>query len=102
MLQTGDTTDTAASERLAELVAEIIERSLGFEPDEYGPEDSFINDLGVDSLSVVHLVESVREQFGIEMSEGEAASLPTPASLVRFIAQRVRPAGETGGQSDGD
>ena len=56
-------------------VKSIIVEQLGVDADEVQPEASFVEDLGADSLDTVELIMAFEEEFGVEISDDEAASL---------------------------
>ena len=49
---------------------------------------SIMDDLGADSLDVVELIMSMEDEFGISISDEEAAELTTVGKLVEFIEAR--------------
>ena len=47
------------------LIAEIIEEVTGIEPSEITPEKSFVDDLDIDSLSMVEIAVQTEDKYGV-------------------------------------
>ena len=60
-------------------------RVLGIEPDRIMPDQSFVVDLGAESVQSVELVAMFEEEFGIEMDEDAALSVETVGGAIDFI-----------------
>lgn len=68
-----------------EKVKKIIVDHLGVDAAKVTDEASFIDDLGADSLDTVELVMAFEEEFGSEISDGEAEKILTVGDAVKFI-----------------
>ena len=68
-----------------EKVKKIIVDHLGVDASKVTDEASFIDDLGADSLDTVELVMAFEEEFGSEISDGEAEKILTVGDAVKFI-----------------
>ena len=51
--------------------------------------DSFIKDLGADSLDTVELLMGVEETFNIEIPDEEAGKLETVGKVIDYLAQKL-------------
>ena len=71
--------------KLEERVKEIIVEQLGVNAEQVAPEASFIDDLGADSLDVVELIMSLEDEFGIAISDNDAAQLYTVGRIVDYL-----------------
>ena len=69
---------------LAEL-ASILEEVAGVNPEDVTPEKSFVDDLDVDSLSMVEVVVAAEEKFGVSIPDDEVKNLKTVGDAVAFI-----------------
>jgi len=76
-----------------ERVRAVTARVLRLDPEEIKPEHAFATDLGAESVQSVELVASFEEEFGIEMDEDAALSVPTVGEAVRFITKTCKEQG---------
>ena len=75
-------------EEIVKKVKEIIVDKLGVEESEVTESANFTNDLGADSLDVVELIMSVEDEFGLSISDEDAANLTTVGKIVEFIEKQ--------------
>ena len=68
-----------------EKVKGIIVAQLGVEENAVTLEATFIEDLGADSLDVVELIMSLEDNYGITISDEDAAELVTVRKIVDYI-----------------
>mgnify|MGYP000355442789 CR=1 FL=1 len=61
-------------EIIAEL-GQIVEEVTGIEPSEVTPEKSFVDDLDIDSLSMVEVVMACEDKFGVSIPDGEVKKI---------------------------
>ena len=73
-----------ATDVRAEL-AEIVNEVAGVDADEVQPDKSFVEDLDVDSLSMVEIVVAAEEKFGVRIPDDEVKNLKTVGDAVNFI-----------------
>ena len=71
-----------------ERVKKIIAEQLGVEEDEVGPEASFVEDLGADSLDTVELVMALEEEFEIEIPDEDAEKILTVGKALDYIKEK--------------
>ena len=69
-------------------VKKIVADHLGVEETKVTDEASFIDDLGADSLDIVELVMAFEEEFGSEISDGEAEKILTVGDAIKFIESK--------------
>mgnify|MGYP002652615291 FL=1 len=69
---------------LADL-ADIVNDITGVEQSEVTEEKAFTDDLDVDSLSMVEIIYSCEEKFGVEIPDEESKNLKTVGDAVAFI-----------------
>jgi acyl carrier protein len=72
------------SETLAGL-AEIVNEIAGVPVDDILPEKSFIDDLDVDSLSMVEVVMAAEDKFGVKIPDSDVKELRTVGDAVAYI-----------------
>ena len=72
-----------------EKVKEIIVDKLSVDADKVTMDARFQEDLETDSLDLVELVMTMEEDFGIKISDEEAAQIKTVGDAVDFVMTRV-------------
>ena len=73
--------ETTVKKVISQIMADVdIENIL--------PENSLIDDLGADSLTVVELVMAMEESFNLEIDDEEAGKLITVQDAIDFIEAR--------------
>ena len=73
-------------EILAEL-ATIVNEVAGTPVDNIQPDKSFIDDLDIDSLSMVEVVMAAEDKFGVTIPDGDVKGLRTVGDAVTYIAK---------------
>ena len=66
----------------------IVVEQLGVDEEEVKPEASFVDDLNADSLDLVELIMSLKEEFGTEISDEDAERIRTVGDAVEYIDER--------------
>ncbi|HJE60859.1 acyl carrier protein [Nocardiopsis sp. NPDC055551] len=66
-------------------LGEIIEEIVGTEPSEVTPEKNFVDDLDIDSLSMVEIAVAAQDKFGVEIPDDQLKDLKTVQDVVNFI-----------------
>ena len=66
-------------------LAEIVEEVTGIEPSEVTPEKSFVDDLDIDSLSMVEIAVQTEDRYGVEILDEDLAKLRTVQDAVDYI-----------------
>ena len=77
----------ATQEEIISGLAEIIEEVTGIEPSEVTPEKSFVDDLDIDSLSMVEIAVQAEDKFGVKIPDDQLAELKTVGDAVDYIAK---------------
>jgi acyl carrier protein len=75
----------ATQEELIAGIAEIIEEVTGIEPSEVTIEKSFVDDLDIDSLSMVEIAVQTEDKYGVKIPDEDLASLRTVGDAVNYI-----------------
>ncbi|QEV16540.1 acyl carrier protein [Streptomyces alboniger] len=68
-------------------VAKLVEEVTGINAAEVTPEKSLVEDLDIDSLSMVEITVAVEEAYGVKFPEGSTAGLKTVGDVVGFITE---------------
>jgi acyl carrier protein len=68
-------------------LAEIIEEIAGTPADEVTPGANFVDDLDIDSLSMVEIAVAAQDKFGVEIPDEQLKDLKTVQDVVTFVAK---------------
>lgn len=68
-----------------EKVRDALAQQFEMDPDNITLETNLIDDLGADSLDVVELIMSLEDEFGISISDEDAAQLYTVGRIVDYL-----------------
>jgi acyl carrier protein len=69
-------------------LGEIIEEIAGVEPSEVTPDKSFVDDLDIDSLSMVEIAVAAQDKFGVEIPDDELKNLKTVKDVVVYVQSK--------------
>jgi acyl carrier protein len=81
----GNTPMADNAEILAGL-AEIVEEVAGVAQDDVTAEKSFVDDLDIDSLSMVEIAVQAEDKFGVKIPDDELANLKTVGDAVNYVS----------------
>ncbi|MFC6094745.1 acyl carrier protein [Saccharothrix sp. BKS2] len=70
-------------------LAEIVEEVAGVEAADVTAEKSFVDDLDIDSLSMVEIAVQAEDKFGVKIPDDELANLKTVGDAVNYIASNA-------------
>jgi len=70
-------------------LGEIIEEIAGVPADEVTPDKSFVDDLDIDSLSMVEIAVAAQDKFGVEIHDDQLKDLTTVQDVVNFVAKNA-------------
>ena len=68
-----------------EKVKSILAQQFELDPESITMDTNLIDDLGADSLDVVELIMSLEAEFGIAISDNDAAQLYTVGRIVDYL-----------------
>jgi acyl carrier protein len=72
---------------ILEGLGEIVEEIAGVPADEVTPGKSFVDDLDIDSLSMVEIAVAAQDKFGVEIPDDQLKDLTTVQDVVNFVAK---------------
>ena len=75
----------ASTEEIRTDLAEIVNEVAGVPVDDVQLDKSFVDDLDVDSLSMVEVVVAAEEKFDVKIPDDEVKTLKTVGDAVAFI-----------------
>lgn len=68
-----------------ENVQAALAKQFELDPATIGMDTNIVDDLGADSLDVVELIMSLEDNFGITISDEDAAELTTVRRIVEYL-----------------
>jgi acyl carrier protein len=74
----------------AEILAglgEIIDEVAGVPADQVTPDKTFVDDLDIDSLSMVEIAVAAQDKFGVEIPDDQLKDLKTVQDVVNYVKQ---------------
>jgi acyl carrier protein len=71
-------------------LGEIIEEIAGTPADEVTPGASFVDDLDIDSLSMVEIAVAAQDKFGVEIPDEQLKDLKTVQDVVNFVSKNSK------------
>ncbi len=75
----------ASAEEIREGLASILEEVADVSPGDVTDDKSFVDDLDVDSLSMVEVAMAAEEKFGVKIPDDELPKLKTVGDAVKYI-----------------
>lgn len=70
-------------------LGEIVEEIAGVPADEVTPGKSFVDDLDIDSLSMVEIAVAAQDKFGVEIPDDQLKDLTTVQDVVAFVRKNA-------------
>jgi acyl carrier protein len=77
-----------ANEEIEKELADIVEEIAGVAAADVTPDKSFVDDLDIDSLSMVEIAVQAEDKFGVKIPDDELANLKTVGDAVNYIASK--------------
>jgi acyl carrier protein len=68
-------------------LTEIIDEIAGVPADQVTPAKSFIDDLDIDSLSMVEIAVAAQDKFGVEIPDDQLKDLRTVQDVIDFVGR---------------
>jgi acyl carrier protein len=68
-------------------LGEIVQEATGIPAERVVPSASFVNDLDIDSLSMVEIATMAEDRFNVSIPDAELSKLKTVADVVDFLAK---------------
>ena len=65
--------------------AALLEEVAGVQPADVAPEPASVDDLDVDSLSMVEVALAAEEKFGVKIPDDELSNLKTVGDAIAYI-----------------
>ena len=81
--------DKPTDEEILAGLAEIVEEVAGVEADEVTADKSFVDDLDIDSLSMVEIAVAAQDKFGVEIPDDQLKDLTTVQDVVNYVSKNA-------------
>ena len=75
----------ASEQEILEGLAEIVNEETGLDQGDVQLDKSFVDDLGVDSLSMVEIIYACEDKFEVSIPDEDAKNLKTVGDAVAYI-----------------
>jgi len=75
----------ATQQEILSGLADIVNEVAGVPATDVQPDKSFVNDLDIDSLSMVEVVVAAEERFGVKIPDDDVKGLRTVGDAVSYI-----------------
>ncbi|HET7014907.1 MAG TPA: acyl carrier protein [Streptosporangiaceae bacterium] len=70
---------------ILEGLSEIIDEIAGVPADEVTPDKTFVDDLDIDSLSMVEIAVAAQDKFGVEIPDDQLKDLKTVQDVINYV-----------------
>jgi acyl carrier protein len=74
---------------ILEGLGEIVEEIAGVPAADVTPNKSFVDDLDIDSLSMVEIAVAAQDKFGVEIPDDQLKDLTTVQDVVAFVGKNA-------------
>jgi acyl carrier protein len=68
-------------------LAEIVDEVAGVPVDDVTPEKNFVEDLDIDSLSMVEIAVAAQDKFGVEIPDEQLKDLKTVQDVINYVSK---------------
>ena len=68
-------------------LSEIVDEIAGVPADEVTPEKTFVDDLDIDSLSMVEIAVAAQDKFGVEIPDDQLKDLKTVQDVIDYVGR---------------
>jgi acyl carrier protein len=77
---------TVTNEDILKELADIVEEVAGVDAADVTADKAFVDDLDIDSLSMVEIAVQAEDKFGVKIPDEDLAKLRTVGDAVNYIA----------------
>ncbi|GAA2349571.1 acyl carrier protein [Saccharopolyspora halophila] len=78
-----------SNEEITSGLATIVEEVAGVDAADVTTDKSFVDDLDIDSLSMVEIAVQAEDKFGVKIPDDELANLKTVGDAVDYITKNA-------------
>jgi acyl carrier protein len=88
-MENEDAAQSLTQEEILEGLAEIVEEVAGVAVEDVTADKSFVDDLDIDSLSMVEIAVQAEDRFGVKIPDDELANLKTVGDAVSYVSKNA-------------
>ena len=66
-------------------LGEIVDEVAGVPADQVTPDKTFVDDLDIDSLSMVEIAVAAQDKFGVEIPDDQLKDLKTVQDVIDYV-----------------
>ena len=74
-----------SEQEILEGLGEIIDEVAGVPADQVTPDKTFVDDLDIDSLSMVEIAVAAQDKFGVEIPDDQLKDLKTVKDVIDYV-----------------
>ena len=74
-------------QEILEGLGEIIDEVAGVPADQVTPDKTFVDDLDIDSLSMVETAVAAQDKFGVEIPDDQLKDLKTVQEVIDYLGR---------------
>ena len=74
-----------SEQEILEGLGEIIDEVAGVPADQVSPDKTFVDDLDIDSLSMVEIAVAAQDKFGVEIPDDQLKDLKTVQDVINYV-----------------
>ena len=71
-------------------LGEIIDEVAGVPADQVTPDKTFVDDLDIDSLSMVEIAVAAQDKFGVEIPDDQLKDLKTVQDVIDYVQRTAQ------------
>ena len=75
----------ATEQEILEGLGKIINEITGIPASDVTPEKNFVDDLDIDSLSMVEIAVAAQDKFGVEIPDDQLKNLKTVQDVIDYV-----------------
>jgi acyl carrier protein len=72
-------------QEILEGLGEIIDEVAGVPADQVTPDKTFVDDLDIDSLSMVEIAVAAQDKFGVDIPDDQLKDLKTVQDVIDYV-----------------
>ncbi len=74
-----------SDQEILSALGEVVQEATGIPAERVVPAASFVNDLDIDSLSMVEIAVAAQDKFGVEIPDDQLKDLKTVQDVIDYV-----------------